>query len=74
MDAYLFTYMNVKEEGVIDLFNDAINRAIKGGKNVITVLWHDSSIKMGGHKKVPEFLASRQDLAIVRGVDLLRRV
>jgi len=48
MDAYLFTYMNVKEEGVINLFNGAINRAIKRGKNVITVLWHDSSIKMGG--------------------------
>jgi peptidoglycan/xylan/chitin deacetylase (PgdA/CDA1 family) len=77
MDAYLFTNMNVKEEKVINLFNDAINRAIKGGKNVITVLWHDSSIKMRGgraYKKVLEFLASRQDLAIVRGVDLLRRV
>ncbi|MGB9631536.1 MAG: hypothetical protein ACPL09_06135 [Candidatus Methanodesulfokora sp.] len=77
MDAYLFTYMNINEERIIKVFEEAIDIAKRMKKDVITVLWHDSSVKMRGGRaygKVLEFLYSREDLEIMRGVDLLRRV
>ncbi|MEZ0346256.1 MAG: hypothetical protein ABWK01_06880 [Infirmifilum sp.] len=77
MDAYLFAYMNVKEERVINVLEEAIDKALRMRRDVITVLWHDSSVKMRGgraYKRVLEFLASREDLTVMRGVDLFRKV
>lgn len=70
MDAYLFTYMNVSDEGIIDVVNRAVNLAVE--KEFMTILWHDCSLKMKRgrmYKSVIELLTSREDLDILRGID-----
>ncbi len=77
MDAYLFTYMGVKESEIINVFKNAIDLAVKHRKQVMTVLWHDSSIEMIGgrmYPKVLEYLVSREEVRIARGIDLLKKV
>jgi len=77
MDAYLFTYMRVPEDRVVRVVEDAIDLALRHDKKVVTILWHDCSLKMRGGRmygRVVEMLASRDDVRVVRGVDLLRIV
>jgi len=77
MDAYLFTYMKIEENDVIDTFD----RMLKMGKrasldndfNIISVLWHDNVLKMKGgrmYAKILEYLVSQENVKIVRGIDL----
>ena len=76
MDAYLFTYMKIKEDGIIDIFKQALNlcRKINLDFNVMTVNWHDNVLQMKGgrmYEKIIEFLTSQDDVEIVRGIDLV---
>lgn len=69
MDAYIFTYMRVPEEKIVDLVGKALELA--SGSGFMTILWHDNSLKMKGgrmYSKVLEFLAS-SDVEVLRGID-----
>jgi peptidoglycan/xylan/chitin deacetylase (PgdA/CDA1 family) len=70
MDAYLFTYMHVPEEKVLEHVGKAI-KLVPGG-SFVTILWHDNVLKMKGgrmYSKIADFLASRDDVRVVRGID-----
>jgi hypothetical protein len=70
MDAYLFTYMKVPEQKIVDVFNEAV-RVCKN-RTYMTVLWHDSSLMMIGGRmygEVCEMLATREDVDIVTARD-----
>jgi len=76
MDAYLFTYMRIKEEGIIPEFKKTLelSRTISEN-NVITILWHDNVLKMKGgrmYNKILEFLTSQNDVKIMCGRDLVK--
>ena len=76
MDAYLFTYMKIKEEGIIPEFKKTLelSRTI-AENNVITILWHDNVLKMKGgrmYNKILEFLTSQNDVKIMCGRDLVK--
>lgn len=81
MDAYLFTYMKIEENNIIETFD----RMLKIGKrasldndfNILSVLWHDNVLKMKGgrmYAKILEHLTSQDDVEIVKGIDLARIV
>ena len=75
MDAYIFTYMHIKEDKIVKLFSDTIEYAKKQNNefNVITVIWHDNVLKMKGgreYEKILEFLCSQDKIIIKRGIDL----
>ncbi|MEM2452685.1 MAG: hypothetical protein QW481_06815 [Candidatus Methanomethylicia archaeon] len=75
MDAYLFTYMKISEDKIIDVVDKALKTAVERG--YMTILWHDCSLKMKGgrmYPKILEFLASKDNLGIVRGIDAYRIV
>ncbi len=79
MDAYLFTYMKISENQIINLFEDVINKIRKRNyeSNVITVNWHDNVLRMKGgrmYKKIIEFLANQKDVKILRGIDLVEKI
>jgi len=66
MDTYLFTYMKVPEERIIEIFDEAISTC--KDRTYMTVLWHDSSLMMKGgrlYEKVCEMLATRADVEVV---------
>jgi peptidoglycan/xylan/chitin deacetylase (PgdA/CDA1 family) len=70
MDAYLFTYMHIPEERIIDTVKKAVKLSTK--KGFMTILWHDCSLKMTGgrmYSSILEFLASKENVELVRGVD-----
>jgi len=72
MDTYLFTYMGLSEEKVIPFIDDALNMFMSSGVKIVTLLWHDCSIRMRGGRVYPrllEHLASREDVMLVRCVD-----
>ena len=76
MDAYLFTYMKIKEEKIISEFQKTLDlgRSISEN-NVISVLWHDNVLKMKGgrmYKQILEFLTSQDDVEIKSGIDLVK--
>ena len=76
MDAYLFTYMKIQEDGIIPEFQKKLDlgRSLSEN-NVISVIWHDNVLKMKGgrmYKQILEFLTSQDDVEIKRGVDLVK--
>ena len=76
MDAYLFTYMKIREEKIISQFQKTLDlgRSLSEN-NVISVIWHDNVLKMKGgrmYKQILEFLTSQDDVEIKRGVDLVK--
>ncbi len=75
MDAYLFTYMNIQEDKIVDIFRQTLDYAKNQNKefNVITVIWHDNVLKMKGgraYENILEYLSGREDTAIIKGIDL----
>nr|AIF11958.1 putative xylanase/chitin deacetylase [uncultured marine thaumarchaeote KM3_54_A10] len=76
MDAYLFTYMKIQEDGIIPEFQKTLDlgRSLSEN-NVISVIWHDNVLKMKGgrmYKQILEFLTSQDDVEIKRGIDLVK--
>ena len=76
MDAYLFTYMKIREEKIISEFQKTldIGRSLSEN-NVISVIWHENVLKMKGgrvYKQILEFLTSQDDVEIKRGIDLVK--
>jgi len=77
MDAYLFTYMKIKEEKIISLFDDILkySRKINSDFNIISLLWHDNVLKMKGgriYPKILEFLSSQDDVIMCNGIELTK--
>jgi len=78
MDAYLFTHMGIKEEEIIPEFKKTLEIGRKySQQNVISVLWHDNVLKMKGgrmYEKILEFLTSQNDVKILSGKDLVKKL
>ena len=76
MDAYLFTHMGIKEEGIIPEFKKTIEIGRNfSEENVISVIWHDNVLKMKGgrmYKKILEYLTAQDDVKILSGKDLVK--
>lgn len=75
MDAYLFTYMHIPEERIVGHIGNAIELA--HGGSFVTILWHDNVLKMKGgrmYSKIADFLASKDDVRVVRGIDAYESV
>ena len=76
MDAYLFTHMGIKEEGIIPEFKKTVEIGRNfSEENVISVIWHDNVLKMKGgrmYEKILEFLTSQDDVKILSGKDLVK--
>jgi len=76
MDAYLFTHMGIKEEGIIPEFKKTIEIGRNfSDVNVISIIWHDNVLKMKGgrmYEKILEFLISQDDVKILPGKDLVK--
>jgi peptidoglycan/xylan/chitin deacetylase (PgdA/CDA1 family) len=75
MDAYLFTYMNIKEDRIVDLFRHTLDYARKQNSefNVLTVIWHDNVLKMKGgraYENILEYLSHQEDIVTSKGIDL----
>jgi len=77
MDAYMFSYMGVREEEVLPTVERALELARGLGKEVVTILWHDASLQMVGgrrYRDVVEYLSSLDWVSVVRGVDLIEKI
>jgi hypothetical protein len=79
MDALTFAHIAEKEEQVVDVVRQAINRCreLPKEKNIMTIIWHDCALKMKKRRRYPEvleFLTSLKDAEIVRGIDLYERI
>ena len=76
MDAYLFTHMEIKEDGIIPEFEKTLEIGRDfSNQNVISVIWHDNVLKMKGGRvygKILEFLTSQEDVKILPGKDLVK--
>ncbi len=75
MDAYIFTFMHIPEDKIVNLFHNTLDNARKQNSdfNVVTVIWHDNVLKMKGgriYENILEFLSSQEDVVINRGIDL----
>jgi peptidoglycan/xylan/chitin deacetylase (PgdA/CDA1 family) len=86
MDAYMFTYMRIKEDRIVKTFKRTLNYGRnllmysnnnKKHFNIITVVWHDNVLKMKGgrmYKEILEYLISQDDVKIGRGIDLAEMI
>ncbi|MCJ7470265.1 hypothetical protein MUO74_07195 [Candidatus Bathyarchaeota archaeon] len=79
MDALTFAHIAEKEEQVVDVVRQAINRCreLPKEKNIMTIIWHDCALKMKKGRRYPEvleFLTSLKDAEIMRGIDLYERI
>lgn len=75
MDAYLFTYMKASEDKVLSYIDRALNIGLNSG--LITILWHDCSIKMKGgrvYPKILELLQSKDSVEVVRMMDAYKMI
>jgi len=79
MDALIFTY-NVKTEvDVLKIIKYTINTCERMPRRdkIITLIWHDCSLKMKFGRKYPEvlgYLVSRKNLHVKRGIDLANMI
>ena len=77
MDTYLFSYLGVTEENILNIFEETISTAMCKNESdikIITLLWHDNVLKMKGgrmYKNILEYLTSQNNIKIMRGIDLV---
>jgi peptidoglycan/xylan/chitin deacetylase (PgdA/CDA1 family) len=75
MDAYMFTYMHVTEDKIINTIRYALGsaRKYKGTFNILTIVWHSNVLKMTGgrkYKEILEYLSCQKDVKLVNGTEL----
>lgn len=74
MDAYIFTYMHLYEKQIISLIEKTLKNARTINNSIVTLLWHDASLRMIGGRIYPEvleYITSQDDVEVKRGIDLL---
>lgn len=72
MDAYLFTYMNQTEDTLVEFILEAIKKFKSLKIKFVTLLWHDSSIRMKGGRLYPKILSAlkkEKDIEMIRCID-----
>jgi hypothetical protein len=77
MDAYIFTYMKVKEYQIVPLFKSTLKKSTRLNNKIITVIWHDNVLKMKGGRMytgILEYLSTQEDVTICRGIDLAKMI
>jgi peptidoglycan/xylan/chitin deacetylase (PgdA/CDA1 family) len=77
MDAYIFAYMKINESQMVSLFKKTLDYCKILKKNIITVIWHDNVLKMIGGRayyNILEYLSTRDDFRICRGIDLAKMI
>jgi hypothetical protein len=77
MDAYIFTYMKLKESQLVTLFKKTLDLCKNLKKDILTVIWHDNVLKMIGgrmYSSILQYLTSRHDIQICRGIDLAKMI
>lgn len=79
MDAYLFTYMHITEDKIINTFMYTLDYAKKHNTtfNIITIVWHANVLKMKGgrkYKDILEYLSCQKDVTLVNGIELAKIV
>jgi peptidoglycan/xylan/chitin deacetylase (PgdA/CDA1 family) len=77
MDAYLFTYMGLTEETVVEFVLKSMDRLYRSGVQIITLLWHDSSIMMKGGRAYSSLisrLVDKPDIVFLKALDAFELV
>src|SRR5688500_92423 len=81
MDTYLFSYLGVTVEDILDIFQETISTVTSKNEydniKVITLLWHDTVLKLIGgrmYKNILEYLTSKNNIKIMRGIDLVNMI
>ncbi len=79
VDAWLFAHIATEENQVVDAVRMAIRQCLEfpKEKRILTVIWHDCSLKMKKGRCYPEvlkYLASLGEVEMVRGIDLVERI
>jgi len=77
MDAYLFSYMGLTEETVVNFLIEAMGSLFASGVQIMTLLWHDNSILMKGgrvYSALMEKLASSSNVTFLKGIDAFELV
>jgi peptidoglycan/xylan/chitin deacetylase (PgdA/CDA1 family) len=77
MDAYLFTYMGLTEKTVVKFVLKAMDSLYASGVQVITLLWHDSSIMMKGGRAYSNLisrLVAKPDIVFLKAIDAFELV
>ncbi len=77
MDAYLFTYMHITEDQMINTFRYVLESARKYNNtfNIVTIIWHANVLKMKGgrkYKDILEYLSGQKDVRLIKGIELAR--
>lgn len=79
MDALIFAYMAKSENEVLPLIRYAVNtcRRLPREKRIMTIIWHDSVLKMKKGRLFPvilKYLVSLKDVEVRRGIDLFEMI
>jgi peptidoglycan/xylan/chitin deacetylase (PgdA/CDA1 family) len=77
MDTYLFTYMGLTDKTVTRFVIKATDSLYSSGVQIITLLWHDSSIMMKGGRAYSDMmnqLAARPNTVSLRAIDAFELV
>lgn len=77
MDAYLFTYTGLTEENVAKFVLNAMDSLYTSGAQIITLLWHDSSVMMKGGRAYSNLIrqiADKPDLVFLKAKEAFEMV
>jgi len=77
MDALAFTYLAETEDDVVKLVKQVVEtcRKLPRADKIITILWHDCSLKMLKGRRYAEVLSmltAQKDIEMKRGIDLVK--
>ena len=75
MDSLIFTYNVETEADVLKIIRHAVDTCekLRTKDKIVTLIWHDCSLKMRFGRKYPQvlaYLASMKNLSVRRGIDL----
>jgi peptidoglycan/xylan/chitin deacetylase (PgdA/CDA1 family) len=77
MDAYLFTYMGLTEETIVPFIVRTTEELFASGTQIITLLWHDTSVNMKGGRIYPQLieqLVTKADITFLTGIQAFEEV
>lgn len=77
MDTYLFTYMGLNEETIVQFIDKTVEKLFASGVQIMTLLWHDNSIMMKGGRaygKLIKQLSANSDITFLKGIEAFELV